>query len=49
MYKVTAYFRDKKISQIFYDVYDAIDFRDVMDANYPKHVTFEKGLTLFVL
>jgi len=46
MYKVTAYFRDKKISQIFYDVYDAIDFRDVMDANYPKKVTFEKEFSM---
>ena len=25
-------------------VYDAIDFRDVLDANYPMKVTFEKGV-----
>jgi hypothetical protein len=46
MYKVTAYFRDKRISQIFHDVYDAIDFRDVMDANYPMKVTFEKVIDM---
>ena len=44
MYKVTAYFKDKRISQLFDDVYDAIDFRDQMDANYPKDVVFEKGV-----
>tara|TARA_X000000950_G_scaffold151444_1_gene186493 strand:- start:4776 stop:5294 length:519 start_codon:yes stop_codon:yes gene_type:complete len=42
MYKVTAYFRDYKVVQKFYDLYDAIDFRDSADANYPKEVKFEK-------
>ena len=42
MYKVTAYFKDYKITQKFYDLYDAIDFRDTADAHYPKSVTFEK-------
>ena len=42
MYKVTAYFRDHKVVQKFYDLYDAIDFRDSADANYPKEVRFEK-------
>ena len=42
MYKVTAYFKDHKVVQKFYDLYDAIDFRDSADANYPKEVKFEK-------
>ena len=42
MYKVTAYFKDHKVTQKFYDLYDAIDFRDVADAHYPLNVTFEK-------
>ena len=42
MYKVTAYFKDYKVVQKFYDLYDAIDFRDSADANYPKEVKFEK-------
>ena len=42
MYKVTAYFRDHKVTEMFHDVYDAIDFRDTVDAHYPKSVTFEK-------
>ena len=44
MYKVTAYFKDKRISQIFDNAYDAIDFRDTMDANYPTKVLFEQGV-----
>ena len=44
MHKVTAWFTDKKVVGIFYDLYDAIDFRDVMDANYPKKVEFKKGI-----
>ncbi len=42
MYKVTAYFKDHKVVQKFYDLYDAIDYRDSADANYPIKVTFEK-------
>ena len=42
MYKVTAYFKDHKVAQKFYDLYDAIDYRDSADANYPIKVTFEK-------
>ena len=42
MYKVTAYFKDHAVTQKFYNLYDAIDFRDTVDAHYPKHVTFEK-------
>ena len=44
MYRVTAYFKNHKITQTFHDLYDAIDWRDVADANYPKKVTFEKGV-----
>jgi len=29
---------------MFKDVYDAIDYRDVADAHYPKKVKFEKGV-----
>ena len=42
MYRVTGYFRDNKVTRSFVDVYDAIDFRDIVDANYPIKVTFEK-------
>ena len=44
MYRVTAYFKNHKVSKMFKDVYDAIDYRDVADAHYPKKVTFEKGV-----
>jgi tetrahydromethanopterin S-methyltransferase subunit B len=44
MYKVTAYFKTHKVSQMFKDVYDAIDYKDSADAHYPKKVTFEKGV-----
>jgi tetrahydromethanopterin S-methyltransferase subunit B len=42
MYKVTAYFKDHKVTRKFYDLYDAIDYRDSADAYYPIKVTFEK-------
>jgi len=42
MYKVTAYFRNHKVVEKFHNLYDAIDFRDSADANYPKEVKFEK-------
>jgi len=42
MYKVTGYFRDNKVTRSFTDLYDAIDFRDIVDAHYPLNVTFEK-------
>ena len=44
MYRVTAYFKNHKVTQTFHNLYDAIDWRDVADANYPKKVTFEKGV-----
>jgi len=42
MYRVTAYFKNHKVTQKFYNLYDAIDFRDSADANYPRQVKFEK-------
>ena len=42
MYKVTAYFKDHKVVKKFHSLYDAVDFRDIADANYPIKVTFEK-------
>ena len=44
MYRVTGYWRNNKVSRIFTDVYDAIEFKDIVDANYPLKVTFEKGI-----
>ena len=44
MYRVTGYFRNKKISETFYNLYDAIEFKDIVDANYPVKVTLEKGI-----
>ncbi len=44
MYRVTGYWRETKIVQYFNSRYDAIDFKDVVDANYPIKVTFEKGV-----
>ena len=44
MYRVTGYFKNLKIVQTFYNVYDAIEFKDIVDANYPVKVTFEKGV-----
>jgi hypothetical protein len=44
MYRIKAYFKDHNITRVFEDLYDAIDYRDVVDANYPLKVTFEKGV-----
>jgi len=44
MYRVTGYFSNTKVVQTFYNVYDAIEFKDIVDANYPMKVTFEKGV-----
>ena len=46
MYRVTGYWRDKKIVQYIYDRYDAIDYKDIVDANYPIKVTFEKVIDM---
>ena len=36
MIKVLGYFKDRKVSQVFDDVLDAIDYRDMLDAYYAK-------------
>jgi hypothetical protein len=44
MYRVSGYFKKHKVVETFHDVYDAIEFKDIVDANYPLKVTFEKGV-----
>jgi hypothetical protein len=34
--KIIGYFKDKTVSQVFDNVFDAIDFRDDLDAQYAK-------------
>ena len=46
MYRVTAWFKDKKISQEFHDVHDAIEYRDYMDAHYPTKIIFRKVISM---
>ena len=46
MYRVTAWFKDRKVSQEFHDVYDAIDYRDTVDAHYPTKVIFKKVISM---
>ena len=46
MYRVTAWFKDRKVSQEFHDVYDAIDYRDTVDAHYPTKVVFRKVISM---
>ena len=42
MYKVTGYFKDHKVVRHFVDLYDAIDFKDNVDAHYPIKLTMDK-------
>ena len=44
MYRITGYFNNAKVVRTFYNIYDAIEFKDIVDANYPIKVTFEKGV-----
>jgi len=44
MYRIKAYFSGHVVTQYFIDRYEAIDFKDTVDANYPLKVTFEKGV-----
>ena len=46
MYRVTAWFKDKKISQEFHNVLDAIEYRDDVDAHYPTKVIFRKVISM---
>lgn len=42
MYRVTAFFRDRKVSQEFDNINDAIEYRDNVDAHYPIKVIFKE-------
>ena len=44
MFRVTAYFKTHKVSKLFDNMYDAIDYKDSADAHYPIKVTLEKGV-----
>ena len=44
MYRIKAYFKNQVVVRYFVDQYEAIDFRDTVDAHYPLRVTFEKGV-----
>jgi hypothetical protein len=44
VYKVAGYFRNQTVVRYFVNKYDAIEFKDIVDANYPLKVTFEKGV-----
>ena len=46
MYKVTAWFRNSKVSEEFHNVNDAIEYRDDVDAHYPLKVTFRKVISM---
>ena len=46
MYRVTAYFKDRKVEQEFHDVNDAIEYRDDVDAHYPTKVIFRKVISM---
>lgn len=46
MYRVTAFFKDNKVSQEFHDINDAIEFRDDVDAHYPNRVIFRKVISM---
>ena len=44
MFRVTAIFKTHKISKLFDNVFDAIEFKEDAEAYYPIKVTFEKGI-----
>ena len=44
LYRVSGYFKDHKVVRYFTDQYDAIEFKDIVDAHYPLKVTYEKGV-----
>ena len=44
MYQIKAYFKNHVVTRYFLDQYDAIDFRDTVDAHFPLRVTFNKGV-----
>jgi len=42
VFRVTAIFKTHKISKLFDNVFDAIEFKEDAEAYYPIKVTFEK-------
>ena len=46
MFRVTGYFKDKKVIRYFADLYDAIDFKDNVDAHYPIKTTMERVIDM---
>ena len=44
MYRIKGYFKDHTVVRYFTDQYDAIEFKDIVDAHYPLKVTYEKGV-----
>ena len=46
MFRVTGYFKEHKVVRNFVDLYDAIDFKDSVDAHYPLKVTMEKVIDM---
>tara|TARA_B100000927_G_scaffold268319_1_gene243009 strand:- start:417 stop:548 length:132 start_codon:yes stop_codon:yes gene_type:complete len=38
MIKIIGYFRDKVVSRIFDNEFDAIDYRDTLDAHYVSRI-----------
>ena len=46
MYRVTAWFKETKVVKEFADLYDAIDYRDSVDAHYPTKVMFRKVISM---
>ena len=46
MFRVTGYFKNQKVVRYFTDLYDAIDFKDNVDAHYPIKTTMEKVIDM---
>lgn len=44
MYQVKAYFRNHIVTEYFIDKYDAIEFKETVDAYYPLKVIFNEGV-----
>ncbi len=46
MYKVTGRFKEHTVVKYFTDLYDAIEFKDNVDAHYPMKTTMEKVIDM---
>jgi hypothetical protein len=44
MYQVKAYFRNHIVTEYFIDKYDAIEFKETVDAHYPLKVVYNEGV-----